>query len=42
MDRWPLGQGFERYYGFLSAETSQWDPPLVQDNTLHGTTPFPF
>ena len=33
MDRWPLGQGFERYYGFLSAETSQWSPPLVQDNT---------
>ena len=33
MDRWPLGQGFERYYGFLGAETSQWDPPLVQDNT---------
>jgi arylsulfatase A-like enzyme len=25
MDRWPLGQGFERFYGFLSAETSQWD-----------------
>ncbi len=34
MDRWPLGQGFERFYGFLSAETSQWDPPLCQDNTL--------
>jgi arylsulfatase A-like enzyme len=34
MDRWPLGQGFERYYGFLAAEASQWDPPLVQDNTL--------
>ena len=34
MDRWPLAQGFERYYGFLAAEASQWDPPLVQDNTL--------
>jgi arylsulfatase A-like enzyme len=34
MDRWPLGQGFERFYGFLAAEASQWDPPLVQDNTL--------
>jgi arylsulfatase A-like enzyme len=33
MDRWPLGQGFERFYGFLGAETSQWDPPLVQDNS---------
>jgi arylsulfatase A-like enzyme len=34
MDRWPLGLGFERYYGFLSAETSQWDPPLVRDNSF--------
>jgi arylsulfatase len=34
MDRWPLGQGFERFYGFLGAETSQWDPPLCQDNTF--------
>src|SRR3984957_10931115 len=34
MDRWPLGLGFERFYGFLSAETSQWDPPLVRDNSF--------
>lgn len=34
MDRWPLGLGFQRFYGFLGAETSQWDPPLVQDNTF--------
>ena len=25
--------GFERYYGFLGAETSQWAPELVRDNT---------
>lgn len=31
-DRWPLGQGFEKYYGFLGAETSQWAPELVRDN----------
>ncbi len=31
--RWPLGLGFERYYGFLGAETSQWAPQLVRDNT---------
>ncbi|WP_435198694.1 arylsulfatase [Janibacter sp. GS2] len=31
-DRWPLGQGFERYYGFLSGETSQWEPDLTADN----------
>src|SRR3954471_11134038 len=32
-DRWPLGLGFERYYGFLGAETNQWAPDLVRDNT---------
>lgn len=32
-DRWPLGLGFERYYGFLGAETNQWSPELVRDNT---------
>ena len=32
-DRWPLGLGFERYYGFLGAETNQWAPELVRDNT---------
>lgn len=31
-ERWPLGQGFEKYYGFLGAETSQWAPELVRDN----------
>lgn len=30
---WPLGRGFERFYGFLGAETSQWAPELVRDNT---------
>ncbi|KRF10491.1 arylsulfatase [Nocardioides sp. Soil796] len=32
-DRWPLGLGFERFYGFLSAETSQRTPTLVRDNS---------
>ena len=32
-DRWPLGQGFERYYGFIGAETNQYFPELVVDNT---------
>ncbi len=30
--RWPLGRGFERYYGFLGGETDQWHPDLVYDN----------
>ncbi|TSD99685.1 arylsulfatase [Skermania sp. ID1734] len=29
---WPLGRGFERFYGFLGGETSQWYPDLVHDN----------
>jgi arylsulfatase len=32
-DRWPLGRGFERYYGFIGAETHQYYPELVRDNT---------
>lgn len=31
-DRWPLGRGFERFYGFLGGETNQWYPDLVYDN----------
>ncbi|HSS10704.1 MAG TPA: sulfatase-like hydrolase/transferase, partial [Acidimicrobiales bacterium] len=31
-DRWPLGLGFERYYGFLAGDTNQWTPDLVSDN----------
>ena len=34
MTRWPLGVGFDRYYGFLGAETNQWAPELCRDNTL--------
>jgi len=30
--RWPLGRGFERYYGFLGGETNSWYPDLVEDN----------
>lgn len=29
---WPIGRGFERYYGFLGGETNQWYPDLVYDN----------
>jgi arylsulfatase A-like enzyme len=29
---WPTGRGFERFYGFLGAETNQWFPELVYDN----------
>jgi arylsulfatase A-like enzyme len=29
---WPTGRGFERFYGFLGAETNQWYPDPVYDN----------
>ncbi len=31
-DRWPLGRGFERFYGFLGGETNQYYPELIYDN----------
>src|SRR5690606_11981763 len=34
-DQWPTGRGFERYWGFLSGETSQWFPDqLVSGNEM--------
>ena len=34
LDRWPTGDGFEEFYGFVGAETNQWAPTLY-----HGTIP---
>ena len=31
-DQWPLGRGFDRFYGFLESETDQFHPDLVCDN----------
>ena len=31
-DTWPLGLGFERYYGFLQGDTNHWTPNLICDN----------
>jgi len=30
--RWPLGRGFERFYGYLGGEANSWYPDLVHDN----------
>ncbi|WP_149180967.1 arylsulfatase [Streptomyces sp. TRM49041] len=30
--RWPLGRGFERFYGFLNGESNCWYPDLIHDN----------
>jgi arylsulfatase len=32
-DRWPTGLGFEYFYGFMAAMTSQWEPKLYR-NTI--------
>jgi arylsulfatase A-like enzyme len=29
---WPLGLGYDRFYGFLGGETNQWYPDLAEDN----------
>ncbi|MBT6373061.1 MAG: sulfatase-like hydrolase/transferase, partial [Acidimicrobiaceae bacterium] len=31
-EQWPLGRGFDRFYGFLEGETDQFHPQLVCDN----------
>lgn len=39
-ERWPTGHlvGFDYFYGFLSGESSQWEPAIVE-NTLRIETP---
>src|SRR6202048_208997 len=32
-DGWPLGRAFDRFYGFMDAETDQYAPELVLDNS---------
>lgn len=32
-DRWPTGKGFERFFGFIGGETSQWTPQLYDNIT---------
>jgi arylsulfatase len=32
-NHWPTGQGFDRFYGFLSADADNWDPLLIRDTS---------
>ncbi len=34
-DQWPVGMGFEHFFGFIGGDTSQWQP-----NLFRGTTPI--
>jgi len=38
-DQWPIGMGFEYFYGFMGGDTNQWQPA----NLMRNTTPiYPF
>jgi arylsulfatase len=32
-DQWPIGMGFEYFYGFIGGDTSQWEPNLFRNMT---------
>ena len=32
-DRWPTGMGFDRFYGIINAEASQYEPPVYDQTT---------
>jgi arylsulfatase A-like enzyme len=35
-DRWPNSWGFDHFWGFIGAEAGQYDPVVIQDNTILG------
>ncbi len=37
-DRWPVRQGFDKFYGFIGGETDQWYP-LIYDGVIRVTPP---
>jgi len=32
-DQWPVGMGFEYFFGFIGGDTSQWEPNLFRNTT---------
>ena len=34
-DQWPIGMGFEYFYGFMGGDTNQWQPANLVRNTTH-------
>ena len=36
--RWPIGDGFEKFYGFIGGETNQW-APMIFDGVTHVEPP---
>jgi arylsulfatase A-like enzyme len=35
-DNWPIGWGFDHYWGFMSGAAGQYDPIITQDNSVLG------
>ncbi|MCB5204933.1 arylsulfatase [Neorhizobium sp. T786] len=38
---WPLGLGYDRFYGFIGGETNQWYPELIEDNHFVEQSSYP-
>lgn len=42
-DQWPIGMGFEYFYGFVGGDANQWEPNLFRNTTqifpFHGKAP---
>ena len=38
---WPLGMGYDRFYGFIGGETNNWYPTLTEDNHYIGQPYLP-
>ena len=34
-DQWPIGMGFEYFYGFMGGDTNQWQPDNLARNTRY-------
>jgi arylsulfatase A-like enzyme len=38
-DQWPIGMGFDYFYGFVGGDTNQWQPNLFGNTTeIYRTT----
>lgn len=40
-DTWPTGLGFDHFYGFIGGDSDQYQPTLIQDNTVLPTPSDP-
>ena len=34
-DQWPIGLGFDYFYGFMGGDTNQWQPANLARNTTY-------